>query len=145
MTTRSHLRIALAAAALAVAVGACDEDKPASKGRAGAGAPAGVDAALAGWKAAGLTVSAFEVADGSSYGGGDCKAGTVSGVDTVVCVYATAELAKAAEPAGLTAVGQATGVSMAQGELLLVIADRRAADPQGLTINRMTKLFRGKP
>lgn len=130
----------VAAAALMAAVAGCDKGDGAGKGAA----PSGVDGVLEAWKKAGLTVSAFDAADGAKYGGGECKSGTVSGVDAVLCVFATPDLAKAAEAKGLAAVGDTTGSSLAEGKLLLVVADRRKADPQGKTINQATKLFRGR-
>jgi hypothetical protein len=118
---------------------ACSKEEKQSPAASG-GAPAVVDA----WKKAGLTVGTMDTVDGAKYGGGECKAGQVSGVDTVLCTYPTAEAAKTAEAAGLEAVGEATGSAIAQGKVLLVVADRRKADPEGRTINQMTKLFRGK-
>lgn len=124
----------------ALAAAACGDD--------GKGAPpstvGGVDGVLEAWKKAGLTVSAFDAADGAKYAGGDCKAGQVNGIDAVLCTYASPELAKAAEPKGLEVVGEATGSSIAEGRVLLVVADRRKADPEGRTINQTTKVFRGR-
>jgi len=134
------MRSAIIVLAAALAAVGCDKDE-------GAGKPAaagGVSAVLEAWKQAGLTVSAFDAADGGKYGGGDCKSGTVNGVDAVLCSYATVDLAKAAEAPGLVVVSDTTGASLAEGKLLLVVADRRKADPQGKTINQATKLFRGR-
>jgi len=130
--------MAIVAAGLLAAACSKEEKKP-SPAAAG-GSPAVVDA----WKKAGLTVGAFDPVDGAKYGGGDCKGGQVSGIDTVLCTYTTAELAKQAEAQGLETIGEATGSAIAQGAVLLVIADRSKADPQGRTINQMMKLFRGK-
>ncbi len=106
-------------------------------------APGAAPAVLDTWKAAGLTVSAFTSADGKTLGG-DCQSGTVGGVDVTLCSYTDAAAAKQAEDRGLAAVGEATGVSLAQGPMLLVAADRHKADPSGRTINQVAKLFRGK-
>jgi hypothetical protein len=130
-------RMMVVAALLSLA--ACSKEEKQSPAASG-GAPAVVDA----WKKAGLTVGAMDAVDGAKYGGGECKAGQVSGVDAVLCTYPTAEAAKTAEAKGLEAVGEATGSAIAQGKVLLVVADRRKADPEGRTINQMTKLFRGK-
>ncbi len=112
---------------------------------AAAASSAAIDAVLDSWKKSGLTVTAFDVADGSKYGGGACRAGQLNGVDATVCELASPEAAKAAEPKGLDAIGATTGASIAHGALLLVIADRRKADPEGRTINIATRLFEGKP
>jgi len=70
--------------------------------------------------------------------------GTVSGIDVVLCGYADAKAAQAAEAAGVAAVGETTGTSLSRDTLLLVVADRRKADPAGRTINQITKTFLGK-
>jgi hypothetical protein len=125
-----------------LALAACEEEK-----KDGAGAPAKSDAAgvvVDAWKEGGLTVTAFTAADGEAYGGGDCRAGQVNGVDAVLCLYATEELARGAEPKGLEQVGAATGTALTKGEVLLVMVDRKKADPEGRTINTATKIFIGK-
>lgn len=128
--------IVVLAAALAAA--ACDKGETASP------AAGGTTAVLDAWKKLGLTVGAFEKADAAKYGGGDCRAGTVSGIDTVLCTFKTPEEAEAAQAKGLAAVGDTTGASVASGSMLLVVADRGKADPSGRTINQMTKVFRGR-
>jgi hypothetical protein len=138
--------IAAAAAALVILIGMI----AALAGRSGAKPaasiagppPAAAPAVLDTWKAAGLTVSAFTPADGTAVGG-DCRSGTVGGVDVELCSYADDAAAKKAEDKGLTVVGETTGVSLAQGSMLLIAADRRKADPSGRTINQLAKLFRG--
>ncbi len=102
------------------------------------------DALFTKWREAGLEVSTFDVADGAKYGGGDCKAGQVNGVDAVVCTFETPEAATAAHAKGLEAVGLATGSALVAGSLMLVVVDRRKADPEGRTINQATKIFRGR-
>jgi len=96
------------------------------------------EATIAAWKTAGLSPSAFmatQVAVGK-----DCQSGTVSGVDVVVCTYASDAEAKAAEEAGLAWVGETTGMAQARGKVLVAAADRKKADPQGKTINSLMKL-----
>lgn len=96
---------------------------------------------LAKWTQAGLTVSAF-APDVSGKLGKDCNAGTVNGVDVVLCKFADAKAATAAEPAALTWIDQATGAALANGEWQLVVVDRNNADPSGRTINAVAKAFR---
>ena len=127
---------------LLLLLAACENSSAGKSGEAAKSSPA--DPVLAGWKKAGLTVSAFDAADGKTYAGGDCYAGQVNGVDAVICQYATPEAAAAAQPAGQDAIAGFTGASIANGKLLLVVADRRSADPEGRTINQATLLFEGK-
>jgi hypothetical protein len=64
-----------------------------------------------------------------------------SGVDVTLCEYADAAQAKAAEAAGISAIGETTGVSLSSGPLLLVLADRRKADPSGRSIHSLVRVF----
>jgi hypothetical protein len=141
----------LLAAAVAAALGAtgCSDDRSqpvVSLSGLGSGAAAGpgVDALMKSWGDAKLQVSAFAPVDGKAYAGGTCQAGTVSGVDTVLCSYPDAKAAKAAEAAGLAAIGETTGSSLSRDNLLLVVSDPRKADPSGRTINAVTKSFLGR-
>lgn len=70
----------------------------------------------------------------------DCQGGTVESLDVLVCNFASPAEAKAAEEPGLAWVAAATGASQAHGAALVVIADRKKADPSGRTINRLMKL-----
>ena len=114
---------------IALAFGACGKDAPAGA--------SGRDQIVADWKAAGLTPSAFAAAKVDV--GKDCQAGTVDKLDVLLCVFPTEAEAKAAEETGLAWVGDTTGMSHAKGAILVVIADRKKADPNGRTINKMMK------
>ena len=94
------------------------------------------------WKKGGLAPGELKPADVQF--GKDCQGGAVSGVDVVVCEYASEADAKAAEDQGLAWVGEATGISRAAGKVLIVAADRRKADPSGRTLNQLTKLLTPK-
>jgi hypothetical protein len=133
------MRIQLLMTVLALAVlgplgcsKAGDGDKP-SGGSAGPR-----DAVVAAWKDAKLTVSALTPA--SVAFAKDCQGGTVEGLDVMLCNFASATEAKAAEDQGLSWIGPATGASHAHGAVLVVLADRRKVDPSGRTINRLMKL-----
>ena len=130
---------------LLLALVACDKggDKPAAGAAPSVIGSAARNDVVAGWQKAGLTVSAM-TADKSGAVGGDCVTGTVSGVDVVVCAFATPDEAKAAEAKGFAWVGETTGTSLAQGAVLVAVADRRSADPSGRTINTIATTFRGK-
>lgn len=122
------------AIALALALTACggSEAKPALDD----------DALIGAWRGAKLEVSALTPVAGEPYGSKTCRGGTVSSVDVVVCDYASGEDAQAAAELGLTAIGDATGSALARGTRLLVVVDRRKADPSGRTIDAITTAFR---
>ena len=117
--------------------------EPANGSTNAAPPPEAVADVLDAWKQAGLTVSAFTPADGKAVGG-ECTSGTVGGVDVVLCSFSDDKAAKKAEDAGYATVGSTTGVSLSQGSMLLIAADRRKADPSGRTINQLAKLFKAK-
>ncbi len=96
------------------------------------------DAVIAAWKADKLTPSAMTPATVAF--GKDCQSGTVENLDVLVCSFASPAEAKAAEDQGLTWIGAVTGASQAHGSALIVLADRKKADPNGRTINRLMKL-----
>jgi hypothetical protein len=96
------------------------------------------DKVLDAWKADKLAPSAFAAATVAV--GKDCQAGTVERIDVLVCNFASPAAAKAAEDAGLAWVGPTTGASQAHGAALVVLADRKKADPDGRKINRLLKL-----
>lgn len=126
-----RLRYVLAVLAVAACSKASDKaaDKPATPR----------DAVLAAWKAeklaptAPLTPATVALAK-------DCQTGTIENLDLLLCNFPTAAEAKAAEPQGNTWIGQATGSSQARGAALVVLADRKKADPNGRTINKLMKL-----
>jgi len=105
----------------------------------GSGGNASRDAVIAAWKSGGLAPPAFTAVKDSPVGK-DCQAGTVNSVDVMVCTFATADEAKAAQDVGLKWVGDTTGISQAKGSVLIVAADRKKADPKGDTINKLVKL-----
>ena len=100
--------------------------------------PTSRDGVIAAWKKGGLEPSAFTPSKADV--GKDCAAGTVNKVDVLVCTFANEKEAKAAEDKGLQWVGDNTGASQALGEMLIVAADRRKADPSGRTINQLLTL-----
>jgi len=100
-----------------------------------------VDSVVTAWQKAGLEPTKFEPIDGKPLEDGACRAGSVGGIDVTVCEYKDTEAAKKAESAGLAKIGDTTGVSRAEGKMLIVLADRRGHDPNGRTINRIVKTF----
>jgi hypothetical protein len=122
------MRAWLAVAALAAAACGKGGDQPAGPR----------DAVIAAWKADKLTPSAMAPAKVAF--GVDCQSGTVESLDALVCSFGSPAEAKAAEDQGLSWIGSATGASQAHGSALIVLADRKKADPNGRMINRLMKL-----
>jgi hypothetical protein len=124
---------------LLVLLVACEEEKAKSNV-----APAD-DALLAAWKKAGLEVSPFTDADAKPYSANKCRAGTVGGVDVTLCNYDTGEDASAAQDDALALLeksGAPTASAIPRGKSLLVVTDKRKADPTGRTIQAITAAFR---
>lgn len=114
---------------IAMALVACSKDKPGATSR---------DAVVAAWKKGGLEPS--PMTEAKTDVGKKCSSGTVNKVDVLVCEFASEKEAKEAEDKGLQWVGDNTGASKAQGEMLIVVADRRKVDPSGRTINQLITL-----
>jgi hypothetical protein len=121
-------RLALLVAALALTACGSSGDKPAGPR----------DAVIAAWKADKLTPPAMAPAKVAF--GADCQTGTIESIDVLVCSFASPAEAKAAEDQGLSWIGSVTGASQAHGSALIVLADRKKADPNGRMINRLMKL-----
>jgi hypothetical protein len=100
--------------------------------------PTSRDGAIEAWKKGGLQPSAFTQAQTDI--GKDCASGTVNKLEVLVCTFPSDKDAKAAEDAGLKWVGDTTGASRAQGDVLIVVADRKKADPTGKVINQIVTL-----
>ncbi|MGE0868847.1 MAG: hypothetical protein AB7P03_09800 [Kofleriaceae bacterium] len=90
------------------------------------------------WTKAGLAPSKLSAA--TTPVGKDCQRGSVQAIDVLLCVFPTEAEAKAAEPAGLSWVGEASGLSQANGTVLLALVDRKNKEPAGKTIDRLVKL-----
>jgi hypothetical protein len=119
---------------IAALCAACGSDRPAGS----------ADAVIDGWSEAGLEPASFT--EGKSLAGGKCRQGSVSAMETVVCEFADEAAAKKAEADGLALVGSDinAGVSLAQGKMLLVVADRKSTDPNGKRLNQIAKTFRAR-
>ena len=103
------------------------------------GKPAGPrDTVLAAWKAE--KIEPTGLAPATVAFAKDCQAGAVQSLDVLVCSFATPAEAKAAEEHALAWNGAATGAAQGHGAALVVIADRKKADPNGRLINKLMKL-----
>lgn len=142
MMDRVRQRIVLSLVVATFALAACGEDKAQAAGK---GPAPDDDALIAAWKKAGLEVSAFSAADAAPYSAQTCRAGTVGGVDVTICSYDTGEDAAAAEDPALAHLekgGATTASALVRGKKLLVVVDKRMADPSGRSINAITGAFR---
>jgi hypothetical protein len=117
---------------LALLVGCGDGARPSSSG----------ELTLA-WTAAGLAPGKFAPVEAKGLAG-TCQAGEVSGLEVTVCEHADAAAAQAQQEPGLAVVGAATGAAVAEGKLLVVVADRRGQDPDGKKIDKLTRALRGR-
>jgi hypothetical protein len=125
--------------------GGGDKSEPAGSasgggsGAAPAAAPTPRDAVIEAWKKGGLEPSALTAAKVPI--GKDCQTGTVENVEVVLCNFASPAEAKAAEKPGWDWIGSTTGTAwVASGNVVVAAADRKKADPNGKTINRLMKL-----
>jgi len=132
---RAWLSRALSIAVIACAVGCGDEAPPPAK-------TAGE--VLARWQESGLEVTGLQPLEEHDLGKATCRHGPVAGVETTLCLYETEGAAAVATSAGLAMVGNTTGAALVRGRMLLVVADRGKTDPDGKTINRLTKIFLGR-
>jgi hypothetical protein len=135
--------LAAGGGAIVILVGIIAAASSSSGASPGSPAADGAAAVIAAWKADGLAVSAFAPRAEATLGG-DCQAGKVGGVDVTLCRYPDPGKASAAVDAGFDAVGATTGTALAQGPMLLVVADRHHADPEGRTIDKLARAFEGK-
>jgi hypothetical protein len=113
---------------IAIACFACSKEKGATSR----------DGVVAAWKKGGLEPGELKPAKVDV--GTDCATGTVNKLDVLVCTFKTEKEAKEAEDKGLQWVGDNTGASKAQGEMLIVVADRKKVDPHGKVINQLVTL-----
>lgn len=119
------LVLALASAALT----ACAKDSTGATSR---------DGVVAAWKKGGLEPSPLTVAKVDV--GSDCRSGTVNKIDVLVCTFQNDQAATEAEDKGLAWIGDHTGATKVVATTLIVVADRRKADPSGRTINQLIAL-----
>jgi hypothetical protein len=126
--------IVIVVALLCPALSACEEETEAAS-----------SVVINSWLQQGLGPADFQAFDGKALGkDAKCKQGKLSGIETTICQYPDADAARAARPAGLTHVGEVTGVALPVGTLLLIVADRDKADPLGRKINEIVTIFREK-
>ena len=103
----------------------------------------GSGAVLAAWAKAGMKPGSFEPTK-EGIGGGRCRGGNINGLDATLCEFDDVAAAKRAEAAGLAEIRGVTGLALAEGKLLLVLADPKQTDPSGRSMNELAKAFRNR-
>ncbi len=104
----------------------------------------GADGVLAAWKKAGFEPAAFEPVKADLQGDARCHAGAIKGIEATLCELPSVADASRAEAAALATLKETTGLALAEGKLLLVLADRKHADPSGRTMNELARAFRDR-
>jgi hypothetical protein len=95
---------------------------------------------LAAWRKLGETPGTFEaVADRKN-----CRAGRVGGLEATLCIYPDVAEARRAEGVAVGAIKDATGLALAEGKMLLVLADPARQDPSGKKMNALARTFRNR-
>lgn len=92
---------------------------------------------------AGHRLGAFTPAAGSGLPARRCEAGHVDGVEALLCEFADEESARRAGSGAGGWIGTAaTGLTVSEGRVALVLADRDRTDPAGRTLSKVAKSFR---
>jgi hypothetical protein len=132
------------AALLIILIAACSKDeggsgeaKPTEGASPVEAAPAAITAVVDAWKKGGLSPAELTAAKGF---GDQCRGSSVDKVEVVLCDFGKADDAKKAEKAGFDWVGDTTGAAWTSGSVVVAVADRKKADPNGKTINKLMKL-----
>ena len=94
------------------------------------------------FNAAGLKTETFQPTDPSRFNALQCVAGTLDGVDTIVCEYGSPDALALGKKAGEQwAASATTAAVLGNGRTLLALADRAHTDPNGKTIHKITQAF----
>ncbi|HEY5283009.1 MAG TPA: hypothetical protein VIM14_09485 [Polyangia bacterium] len=102
------------------------------------------DEVLTAWRSAGLAPQGFVAVQPPPNSANYCEHGSVHGVDTLVCEYATEEaLTRGTQQVkeGWERVDAHTGVVLRAKRTLMVVVDRERREPTGKTISQMAKIF----
>jgi hypothetical protein len=103
------------------------------------------DAALQAFTDIGYDTEAVKVVEPEPWSAGACSQGTISGLDVLVCEYATDDaLAKGEQKINedWNTVNVGTGVVVHTARTLMAVADSKNADPSGRAIARLLGAFR---
>jgi hypothetical protein len=92
--------------------------------------------------AAGFKLDSFHPADATKFSAERCAAGSLDGIDAMVCEYPNAVADSLGRKAGEDWVAQSvTGAVLSNGNTLLALADRAHADPHGKLIHRIAQAY----
>jgi hypothetical protein len=141
-----HTRAIFLITVLGIAASAgCKKGPPPNKPAAHVPGTPHTDEVVTAWHNAGLVTEGFAPLQPPPNGAGYCEHGTVSGVDTVVCEYASDD----ALSSGITQVKEGwarvdvhTGVVLQTKHTTMAVVDRERREPSGKTISQMVKAFR---
>lgn len=103
------------------------------------------DEVLNAWRGAGLAPEGFTPLQPPPGGAGYCEHGMVSGVDTVVCEYASDDaVANGTKQVkeGWARVDVHTAVILQAKRTTMAVVDRERREPSGKTISQMVNAFR---
>jgi hypothetical protein len=92
-----------------------------------------------------LDVAGLKSAEADTWGADNCLAGPVSGLDVVICEFATDEALAQSEADALrdwNVVNVDTGVVQHRGRTMLLVVDRGKRDPNGRVVARLLTAFR---
>lgn len=101
-----------------------------------------IEMQLSEWREAGLDPGGFADVDPGSFGAAACRGGAAAALEVTLCSFASPAAAAGAVAAAEKAIGNHTGVAVAEGDRLLIVADRRGSDPSGRTINALVGALR---
>jgi len=103
------------------------------------------DEVLTTWRNAGLSPDGFAPLAPTPNGAGYCEHGSVGGVDTVLCEYASDEAVATGiklVKEGWARVDAHTAVILQARRTTMAVVDRERREPSGKTINQMVSAFR---
>lgn len=103
------------------------------------------DEVLAAWRTAGLTPEGFAPLVPPANGAGYCEHGSVNGVDTVICEYASDEAIATGiklTKEGWARVDAHTAAIVQARRTTVAIVDRERREPSGKTVNQIVTAFR---
>jgi hypothetical protein len=106
-----------------------------------------VDTVLGAWTGEGFNTQGVVNIEPDNWSAGACSRGTVTGIDVLICEYATDEALAVGEKKIMSDWAEesvATGAVLHASRTTLAIADRNKADPNGRVIARLIKTFRAQ-
>jgi hypothetical protein len=103
----------------------------------------GIDQASDAISSAGIKTDGLRPADAAQYGASRCVAGSLEGIDTLLCEYSVPEAVTAGKKAAEKWTGESTTAAVLNnGRALLAVADRSHVDPNGKAIHKITHAFK---